>query len=316
MGDAAWVPPTTDGFLTLDGTAVHIVSWLPQGEAAPGPPVLLIHGLGGSTVLWERVGGTLGRRLGSQVVAVDLPGFGRSRARNRGTAIADSSRVIGELLRRLGPALVLASSMGAAVAVHATARSPRLVQSLTLVGAALSLQRPHAWPPPVPDRVWVAMLPGIGPPAVGWYARALTAEEIVDDRLAAWCVDVSRVDAGFRRRLIELAAERKGFPEGARAYADAARSLYWYLAAPAGISADLRRVGVPTMLVHGEHDRVVRLEVARALARRHPEVRLTVVDDCGHVPHLECPERFVSLVAAHLEGGPASRPAPAPGSPS
>jgi pimeloyl-ACP methyl ester carboxylesterase len=299
-GDGTWLPPTTSDFLTLDGTPVHVVRWQPAGGAAAAPPVVVIHGLGGSTVLWERVAGTLARRLGADVVGVDLPGFGRSRARRRGTAIADSARVVGALLRRVGPARVMASSMGAAVAVRSAAISPGLVRSLALVGAALP--QPPAIPRHFPSRVWIAALPGIGPLAVWGYARFLSAEEIVDDRLAAWCVDRSRIDARFRRRLIELATERKSFPEAARAYADAAHSLYLYLSAPGGLDADLRSLDVPTLLVHGDDDRVVPLEFARALAREHPNVGLALVEDCGHVPHLECPERFVEAVAPHLEG--------------
>ena len=309
-GDAGRpIPPTTDGFLTLDGTPVHVVRWLPPEAVTSRPRVLLIHGLGGSTALWELVGGTLSTRLGREVVAVDLPGFGRSRAgSDRGTAIGDSARVVGELLQRLGPAWLVASSMGAAVALHTAARSPGSVHSLTLVGAALPIPESTAWFGHIPSRVWVAMLPGIGPLAVWGYARALTAEQIVDDRLESWCVDVSRVHADFRRRLIELATERKSFPEAASAYAHAARSLYRYLTAPGGLDADLTRLDVPILLVHGDRDRVVPVELAREIVRQHPQLSLAVLDDCGHIPHLECPERFVERVVRHLEEGPSSPP--------
>lgn len=181
--DGTWVEPTTSDFLTLDGTEVHVVSWQPTGGAAMAPPLLLVHGLGGSTVLWERVAGKLAERLGAEVVGLDLPGFGRSRARRLGTAIADSARVVGALLRRLGPCRVLGSSMGAAVAVRSAAFAPELVHSLGLIGAALPLPSPFASPGSLSNRVSIAALPGIGPLAVWGYARFLTAEQIVDDRL-------------------------------------------------------------------------------------------------------------------------------------
>ncbi len=41
-----------------------------------GPPMVLVHGLGGSSVNWFAVGGGLARD--HHVYAIDLPGFGRS----------------------------------------------------------------------------------------------------------------------------------------------------------------------------------------------------------------------------------------------
>ena len=63
-----------------DGRWVHTADWEPT-EPRPGAiPVVLVHGLGASTLSWELVGHGIADRLGTRVTALDLPGFGRSRA--------------------------------------------------------------------------------------------------------------------------------------------------------------------------------------------------------------------------------------------
>ena len=65
--------------------------------------------------------------------------------------------------------------------------------------------------------------------------------------------------------------------------------------------ADIRSVRVPTLMIHGEQ-RSARTGVAgRATSRRRPDWTLEVFDDCGHVPQIEQPERFVAVTADWLE---------------
>ena len=61
-----------------DGRWVHTADWEPL-EPRPGAvPVVLVHGLGASTLSWELVADDLAQRLGTRVTALDLPGFGRT----------------------------------------------------------------------------------------------------------------------------------------------------------------------------------------------------------------------------------------------
>ena len=68
-----------------DGRWVHTADWEPARVRTGAVPVLLVHGLGASTLSWEPVGAALADRLGTRVTALDLPGFGRSRARQPAT---------------------------------------------------------------------------------------------------------------------------------------------------------------------------------------------------------------------------------------
>jgi pimeloyl-ACP methyl ester carboxylesterase len=53
---------------------------------------------------------------------------------------------------------------------------------------------------------------------------------------------------------------------------------------------DLRRIAVPTALLWGRHDRFVALDLGQAASTRLGWP-LEVIDDTGHVPHIERPRR-------------------------
>ncbi|HTP34170.1 MAG TPA: alpha/beta hydrolase, partial [Candidatus Acidoferrales bacterium] len=66
----------------------------------------------------------------------------------------------------------------------------------------------------------------------------------------------------------------------------------------------LDEIAVPVDLIWGESDQLVPLEYARGLQRGLPRARLTTIPGCGHIPHLEAPDRFVETLRAVLEQKP------------
>jgi len=62
----------------------------------------------------------------------------------------------------------------------------------------------------------------------------------------------------------------------------------------------LGRVRVPTLMLWGDSDRVVTPDYGRAYSRLIPGARFEIIDEAGHHPELEQPERFAERVAAFL----------------
>ncbi|HXF73729.1 MAG TPA: alpha/beta hydrolase, partial [Actinomycetota bacterium] len=94
------------------------------------------------------------------------------------------------------------------------------------------------------------------------------------------------------------------------ALAGRAPSRVWTNGLPSLLGADLRdalaRVGVPALVVVGDHDRVTPRAAAEALARALPDAELAVLAGAGHVPMLERPEALNGLIdrfAARVLGG-------------
>ena len=68
----------------------------------------------------------------------------------------------------------------------------------------------------------------------------------------------------------------------------------------------LHEITAPVDLIWGESDQLIPLEYARTLARELPCARLTTIPGCGHIPHLECSERFIATLRAVLQREPGS----------
>jgi pimeloyl-ACP methyl ester carboxylesterase len=59
---------------------------------------------------------------------------------------------------------------------------------------------------------------------------------------------------------------------------------------------------VPTLVVWGERDRVFPESQAREAVGRLREGSLAVIPNCGHMPHVECPDRFLAALDGFLLG--------------
>ncbi len=111
--------------------------WLPDGQSATQPPVVLLHGGSGSWTHWLRNIEPL-VRTGREVYAADLPGFGDSAPPATGTdADALPAPVEAGLRSLLGERAcdLVAFSFGGMVAGLIAAQHPARVARLVLVGA-------------------------------------------------------------------------------------------------------------------------------------------------------------------------------------
>lgn len=117
------------------------LEWTPPEGSSPRPPVLLLHGSPGSAGDWSRVGPLLAHE-GYRVIAVDLPGFGDSSHDLRDYSIRGGGAALLGLLDTLhiDRAHVVGWSNGGGAAMHLADLAPERVASLSLVGS-IGLQR-------------------------------------------------------------------------------------------------------------------------------------------------------------------------------
>ena len=59
---------------------------------------------------------------------------------------------------------------------------------------------------------------------------------------------------------------------------------------------------IPTLVVWGARDRVFPRSQAKEAVSRLREGSLALVPGCGHVPHVECPDRFLAAIGGFLVG--------------
>ena len=128
--------------IVLPGRSVHVR----RAPSPAGEPMVMVHGLGGSSTNWTDLMGELQPDCDS--VAVDLPGFGDSPPPRDGdySLVGHARAVADVIVAEFGtvPVHVVGNSMGGAISVQLAARRPELVRSLTLVAPALPERRPRA----------------------------------------------------------------------------------------------------------------------------------------------------------------------------
>lgn len=297
-------------WVDCDGLWIHTADWEPSRASTNGsaprqssPPLLLVHGLGGSTVNWELVGGHFADVLGTTVTALDLPGFGRTRSEAGSPTFDTHANLLGKFLEARGPAVVVGNSMGGALGIALAASHPELVPGLVLVNAALPRPRGNLEQLTRTAKFAALSAHRAATPFVRARARALGHQGLVDATLAIALARPENLDPEIRTKMIALAAERTSFPETAASYTLSGGTLFRYLIGP--MRRDIAAIHCPTLILHGRRDRLVPVGFARALARRRRDWPLVELDGCGHVPQLEQPDRFVNTVTAWLDRVPA-----------
>lgn len=267
-----------------------------------GRPIVLVHGLGGSYVNWIAVAPRLAAH--GRVYALDLAGHGRTRSLGRSASIGANRRLLGRFLEAVArePALLMGNSMGGYLSLAEAAAEPEKVASLVLVNAAVPLAPGAHFDPRVTALFFAMAMPVVGGALMlGRHRRG--PEQGVRDILTLCCVDPSRVAREVVDAHVELARERalEGQVNG-RDFLVAQRSLMVRLMRRRHFYKMVATIRSGALIVQGRHDRLVRVEATRALARARPDWRLEILDDVGHVPQLEAPDRFLAVVEPWLGG--------------
>ena len=268
--------PPTGSFVTIDGRRLHYEM---RGE---GPDLVMIHGASGSL---RDLTFALRDRLSSRyrVTVVDRPGLGHSDPLPE-TGLRAQARAIKAGLAQLGVTrpLILGQSYGGAVALAwALEGGPR---ALVLVGS--------------PSMPW----PGKLDP---WYrVTSIRAGRAVAIPLVAAYLP----DAYLRRATAGVFAPDP-VPTGYDDHLGAALTIRRRTLAANTVQVNALRaelvamvpryptLGLPVELIHGSDDTIVPLAVhSGPLSRLLPDVRLTVIEGAGHMPHHAHADRVIEAI--------------------
>lgn len=272
-------------------------------EEGSGFPVVLIHGLAGSSATWKFTLPALAR-AGYRAIAIDLPGFGKSAMPKREIATADYCREVLRFLDEMGiPEAVLAgSSMGGFVAWYTAATAPQRVRAVILAD-------PAGAPPGAYSKVEDtaatgrvrALFPGqalarrffgsrvfrylVGlrsPGPLNRYFMGVVAEITFGDpsRMSRDVFDILRESAGEARILFSGRLKWRPPPED-----------------PASL---LGQVKCPSLVLWGSEDRIIPARACRYFTENLPRSTSHVFSGAGHMPMLEVPQDFNETVLKFL----------------
>jgi pimeloyl-ACP methyl ester carboxylesterase len=277
--DATWA--------RVDGLRIR---YLAAGTGG-APPVLLLHGGGFDAAEFSyRYAIEPLSRL-RPVLAFDWPGYGGSDTPNLRCDLAYYARFLQHLMDSFGieRAAFVGISMGGGAALSFALCSPERVEKLVLVASyGLGKDIPHGrlgyflvHAPLATDLAYTLLRRSQR--SLRWGLRRIVNDpRMVSDEL----VDEAR-------RLLDQ-------PGSGRAFRSFRKSEVGWSGLKTDLLDRLGEVVAPTLLVHGDHDRVVPVEWARRAHKRLPDSELCVLRGCGHWPPRECPNEFNRVVADFL----------------
>jgi pimeloyl-ACP methyl ester carboxylesterase len=248
-------------------------------EGGDGPPLVLLHGgIQAGGVIWWRVLPRLATT--HRVVVPDLPGLGESQPAGRldTRTVAAWLEALIQATCKEPPILVAHSAPGALATRFAVQRGAGLRRLVLVDTAGLAPFRPS-------PGVLVALGRSVLRPSIGSF-QGLMGRVMHD-------LDRVRQQEGERwQALASYAVSRATRPSTKRAMRQVARG------GTRTIPRDqLRGMAVPTALLWGSRDRLLPLPIGQA-ASDTLGWPLHVIDDAGHLPHVEQPNAFLEALAA------------------
>jgi pimeloyl-ACP methyl ester carboxylesterase len=236
-------------------------------EAAPGDaPILVLHGWGAHL---EAVGAILGALEGSDLVALDLPGFGESDPPPKAWNAGDYARFVTEFLDELGieSAHLVGHSHGGRVAIVLATDERERVERLLLVDAA-----------------------GIRPKRTWRYRRRVAVAKLGRVVAAVGGPPGKRLQERMRARV------------ASRDYLEASETMRGTFRAVIAedLTDRLPRISAPTLLVWGDRDEDTPLWMAHRMEELIPDAGLVVLEGAGHYSYADSPGRFAAVARRFL----------------
>jgi 3-oxoadipate enol-lactonase len=256
-------------YATNEGARIY---WREEGK---GPPVLLIMGLSFTHEMWYRIMPALGGRY--RTILFDNRGMGRSGVPRGPYTIRRLASDARAVLDGAGveSAHVIGASMGGMIAQELALRHPGRVRSLML-GCTTSRGLLGKWPEF-----------RYGPRQ--WRTESREARErSLRKLLYADTTPAGRIEEDLRVRCACTWCY-KGFLN------QFAGILMW------SAYRRLPRINAPTLVVHGDQDRLVPPENGRIIASRIPAARFQLIRDAGHILITDQPEACVEAICGFLK---------------
>jgi pimeloyl-ACP methyl ester carboxylesterase len=247
-------------------------------EAGSGPEVILLHGLGGDNGNWRMTLPALASNF--HVYAPDQIGFGQSDKPLINYRVATLVDFLNAFYKKLGitKATLVGNSLGGWVAMNFALQYPDKVNRLVLVDSAgYSFKRTGGVAPA--REVLLGLIPSslAGTKqlmAIVFHNKAFSSDAVAEQ---VFTEHLRKNDGYTINSFVDSILRGEDFVDG-----------------------KLGALKAPTLIVWGRDDMLVPLASGKALAEDIAGSQTVVLDDCGHVPQMECAGPFNDSLLKYL----------------
>lgn len=266
----------------------HRIAYLDVGQ---GPPLILIHGFGGSMWQWEHQYSVLAHT--HRVIILDLLGSGLSAKPEEAYTPKHMVEFFRQFMDTLNipRATLVGNSMGAGLAMAMALDYPERVERLVLISGfpaqvENSIASPHYQrflhhrPP-----LWLAKLGN-------WMAGKRTTKQILKEVIYnPALISPAIIERSYHNR------QRDDFLSPLYSLMDNIKT--W----EGQYGNRIQKISHPVLLLWGEHDGVFPLEVGERVKNLLPQVEWHVIPEAGHLAQWEAPTIVNQLILSFLERG-------------
>ncbi|MEO4045139.1 alpha/beta fold hydrolase [Hoeflea sp. CAU 1731] len=242
-------------------------------SSGTGTPILLLHPIGLDHSIWRPYVDALSQN--HQVVSIDLPGHGRSRAPDSGWDFADLVASIDRCLSGLAlPTHVIGASFGGMIAQYIAIARPQRIRSLVLCCTAS--QFPDNLRSAIAARGAAALRDGMG--------------AIVPETLERWFT-VSAVDGMTALSCKDLLLASN----------PAVWDRCWKTISLLNTTSGLASLDIPALVLSGENDVATPPALSQTIAHAMPNSELVIMPDASHMGCFETPQPYISAIQSFLQ---------------
>jgi pimeloyl-ACP methyl ester carboxylesterase len=269
-------------FIEIDGMQVHIRD---EGIPSDSVPIVLIHGTGASLHTWE--GWVADLKQNHRIITFDLPAYGLTGPNPTGDYSLDYyASFVNKLLDKKGikQCILGGNSLGGAITWGVALAYPNKVKKMILVDAGGYPMKSKS----VPIAFQLARIP-----VISSLFKYVTPRSIIEKSIYNVYVQDEKIMDKLIDRYYDLAL-RTG---NRGAFIDRMKSMNTqdrkYLA--------IKNINIPTLIIWGEGDGLIPLEVAQQFHQDLPKDTLIIFKNLGHTPMEEDPETTLNAVKKFLE---------------
>ena len=268
-------------FMALNGVEVH---YRDEGRSSESIPLVLIHGTGSSLHTFNDWAEELKKDY--RVIRMDLPGYGLTGPFPEPDYSIDAYvGFIEQFLDSMGvdKCLIGGNSLGGHIAWRFATEYPKRINKLILINSAGYPNKSKS--EPIAFRVAKT-------PVLRNALTFITPKSIARSSIENVYADKTKVTEELVDRYFELtlrAGNRQAFIDRFSAKKDP--NAY----------KRIRQIQQPTLILWGDQDELIPVENAERFHRDLPNDTLVILENAGHVPMEEIPERSLEVVKAFLD---------------